>query len=130
MAIKVEELRHLASDGDRIHFEDIVNALKAASLPQVMDLACLDDDDIAQVFPDCDVAGAVRRLRDHAVGYRDGWASLSVRQAKAVFIMVEKSSTSPLEEDTDTILATLAIRKSNAQYDQRVGLINHSKTGH
>jgi voltage-gated potassium channel Kch len=37
----------------------------------------------------------------------------AVRQAKAVFIMVEKSSTSPLEEDTDTILATLAIRKSN-----------------
>jgi Trk K+ transport system NAD-binding subunit len=36
-----------------------------------------------------------------------------VRQAKAIFLMAKKSSIQPLEEDTSTILSTLAIRKSN-----------------
>ena len=87
MSFAVERLRCIASDDDMVYFDTIVSTLKASSLHQVIDLACLDDEDIATVFPDCNVAGAVSRLRDHAVSYRGGWASLSALQYRA-----EKSS--------------------------------------
>ena len=38
---------------------------------------------------------------------------MGIHQAKAVFIMTNKSSYNPLEEDTLSILSTLAVRKSN-----------------
>ena len=38
---------------------------------------------------------------------------MGIKQAKAVFIMTNKSSCNPLEEDTASILTTLAVRKSN-----------------
>ena len=82
MAFPVDELRCVASDIDVVHFENIVASLRSVSLPQVIDLACLDDEDIGSIFPDGVVAGAGKRLRDHAIAYKGGWASLSVLRDK------------------------------------------------
>ena len=82
MAFLVTDLRSLASKEELLDFDSMAATLVGLSLPQAIDLACLDDEDIAFVFPDPEVAHVAKMFKGCAAEFKAGWASLSAMDVK------------------------------------------------
>ena len=77
MAVDIESLRRHVEAPLLLSFERLVSRMRTCGLPQVIDLALLDDDDLRSVVEDepslFKIGSELLKIAD---GYRHGWAKL------------------------------------------------------